>query len=88
MGLTKYFDHLLQKVEASDIDNGGKDDNGFYRPTRSILIQKLNMLKDLHASPGAKPMLKDAWKVVTETLPPEWLVLSDEDKAEMKRILS
>ncbi len=88
MALSQYFSQLLAKVEASDLDNAGKDDNGFFRPTRSIVIQKLNILKDLHASPGAKPMVKDAWKTVTEILPAEWLVLEDEDKAELKRILS
>lgn len=88
MALTQYFTELLEKVEASDLDNQGKDENGFFRPTRSIVIQKLNILKDLHASPGAKPMVKDAWKVVTEVLPAEWLVLDDKDKAELKRILS
>jgi hypothetical protein len=88
MPLTQYFDHLLQQVETSDIGNGGKDANGFFRPNRSILIQKLNILKDLHASPGAKPMVQDAWKFVTEMLPPEWLVLEPSDKEELKRILS
>jgi hypothetical protein len=88
MALTKYFEHLLEQVEQSDIGNGGKDENGFFRPTRSILIQKLNILKDLHASPGAKPMVKDAWKFVTEVVPAEWLVLDPQDKEELKRILN
>lgn len=89
MSLAKYFQSLIDKVENSDvIQNDGKDDNGFYKPKRTILINHLNMLRDLHAKPNAKSMLKTAWKVVTETLPPEWLVLNEEDKIELKKMLS
>lgn len=89
MSLKQYFTDLLAKVEASDeIDNGGKDENGFYKPTRSVLIQKLNLLRDLHGKPQAREMVKAAWATVVADLPPEWLVLSEADKAELKKILN
>ena len=53
--LTAYFQNLLKKVEASpEISNAGKDKDGFYFPTRSALLQKLNMLKALNAN--SKPL--------------------------------
>lgn len=87
MSLETYFQSLIERVEKSEISNQGKDDNGFFKPTRSILLQKLNMLKDLHAKPGARPMVQAAWAYVSAELPPEWLVLDSEQKAELKRIL-
>lgn len=88
MGLKEYFTDLIAKVEASDeITNAGKDEEGFFRPTRTILLRNLNLLKDLHDKPRAKEMVKGAWVSVVKDLPPEWLVLSDEDKAELKKIL-
>lgn len=87
--LKAYFDSLLARVESGEeIQNDGKDKDGFYKPTRTLLLRHLQMLRDLHAKPLAKPMLKDAWKFVVETVPPEWLVLSDEQKAELKKMLS
>ncbi|MBC7420612.1 MAG: hypothetical protein H7328_07785 [Bdellovibrio sp.] len=89
MSLEIYFKNLIEKVNASEeITNQGKDAGGFYKPTRTILLRHLNILKDLHAKPLAKPMLKTAWKYVTEFVPPEWLVLTEEDKKELKKILS
>lgn len=88
MALKNYFEKLIQRVEASsEITNQGKDDAGFFKPTRTILLQQLNMLKDLHAKPMAKPMLKTAWKFVVENVPPEWLVMTSEEKAALKKIL-
>jgi len=88
MGLTEYFEKLIQRVENSEeITNQGKDKDGFFRPTRTILLTHLNKLKDLHAKPLAKPMLKDSWKFVVEQLPPEWLILSPEEKQELKEML-
>lgn len=89
MSLKEYFSGLISKVEASaEITNAGKDDSGFYKPTRTILLRDLNLLKDLHAKPLARPMVKSAWESVVKELPPEWLVLSDNDKDELKKILS
>lgn len=89
MSLRDYFSDLIQKVEASEeISNAGKDDNGFYKPVKTILLRNLNMLKDLHDKPRAKEMVKSAWTAVVKELPPEWLILSEEDKKELKNILS
>ena len=88
MSLEKYFSNLILKVEASDIQNNGKDKNGFFEPTRAMLLQRLNLLKDLHAKPAAKNMVKSAWEYVTEKLPAEWLILSDDEKQELKKVLS
>lgn len=88
MSLGEYFAGLLAKVESSDeIQNNGKDQNGFYSPTRTLLIRHLNLLKDLHAKPGARAMVRDSWKFVVEHVPPEWLVLNAQQKAELKSIL-
>lgn len=90
MILKEYFQRLLDKVEESpEISNAGKDADGFYFPTRSALIQKLNMLKDLNQNPNAhaRPMLKSAWEFVVETVPPEWLQMNDEEKAEIRAML-
>jgi len=89
MSLTPYFEKLLARVEqAPEISNAGKDKDGFYFPTRSALLQKLNMLKDLNQNVRAKPMLKAAWQYVVETVPPEWLVMSAEEKSELKKMLA
>jgi hypothetical protein len=85
--LTSYFNDLIKKVEASDLSNAGKDKDGFYKPTRELVLRNLHLLRDLHQKPLAKPMVKDAWKFVVENLPPEMLVLGDEDKAKLKEIL-
>jgi hypothetical protein len=88
MGLENYFDKLIAKVESSDLDNQGKDDKGFFLPTRTAVLQNLRLLKDLHGKPAAKPMVKTAWTFVSEQLPSEWLILSDAEKAELKKILN
>ncbi len=89
MSLTDYFTRLIRRVEESDeIHNGGKDKDGFYKPTRNVILQKLNLLRDLHAKPLARPMVRDAWKEVVEELPAEWLVLTDTEKDELRKILS
>lgn len=85
--LTSYFSELIKKVEASDLSNAGKDKDGFYKPTRELVLRNLHLLRDLHQKPLAKPMVKDAWKFVAEHLPPEMLILSDDDKAKLKEIL-
>lgn len=88
MSLDVYFKNLIEKVESSDeISNAGKDAEGFYKPTRTILLRHLNLLKDLHAKPLAKPMLKASWKYVTEHVPEEWLILEEPDKSSLKKIL-
>lgn len=87
--LQSYFAGLLERVEASpDVSNAGKDKDGFYFPTRSALLQKLNMLKDLSGNERAKPMLNSAWQFVVETLPPEWLIMTSEQKAALKKMLA
>ena len=89
MSLKDYFTNLIAKVEASDeIHNGGKDKDGFYKPTKTILLRNLNLLKDLHAKPNAKPMVKAAWAAVIDEVPSEWLILTTEQKAELKKILA
>lgn len=89
MELDAYFQSLIDRVENSDaVTNGGKDKEGFYLPTRSILLQKLHILRDLHAKKNAKPMVKDAWAFVVENLPPDWLVLDKNQKTALKEILA
>jgi hypothetical protein len=88
MSLQKYFSDLIEKVTNSDeISNAGKDDNGFYKPTRTVLLRHLNLLKDLHDKPRARDMVKVAWASVVKDLPPEWLTLTQEDRAELRKIL-
>lgn len=88
MSLTNYFEKLIQKVEESDeISNAGKDAEGFYKPTRTILLRHLNLLKDLHGKPLAKKMVQGSWEYVLEHVPPEWLTASSEEKAELKKML-
>lgn len=89
MSLETYFQALIDKVENSDaVTNGGKDKEGFFLPTRSVLLQKLHMLRDLHGKKNAKPMVKDAWAFAVEHLPPEWLVLNSDQKAAIKEMLA
>ena len=88
MSLKTYFEALLQKVEDSDvITNAGKDDNGFYKPKRTILIRHLNLLIDLHDKPRAKAMVKKSWETVQAEVPLEWLVLNESEKTTLKEIL-
>lgn len=89
MSLEQFFTNLIEKAEASEeITNAGTDDEGFYKPTRTILLRHLQLLKDLHKKPLAKPMLKQSWSYVTEHVPPEWLVPgSKEDQEELKKML-
>lgn len=89
MSLKNYFNSLKERVEGSDaVQNDGKDENGFYKPTKTILLRHLQLLHDLHDKPNAKEMVKASWIAVIEALPPEWLVLNPEDKAELKKIIS
>ena len=87
MSLKAYFESLIQKVESSEIQNNGKDDNGFFKPTRALLLRHLTLLKDLHGKPLAQPMVKDSWQFVVANLPPEWLVLAPDQKQELSLIL-
>ena len=87
MSLENYFTALIDRVEASDMQNNGTDKNGFFKPTRVVILRHLHLLKDLHKKPNAKPMLQASWKYVVENLPLEWLVISDEDKKELSSIL-
>lgn len=86
--LRDYFKALIERVEASDeIHNGGTDKNGFYKPTRTIILKQLNLLKDLHDKPRAHPMVKGAWESLVEEMPPEWLVIPEKLREELARIL-
>lgn len=88
MSLTNYFQRIIDKVETNTlISNAGKDTEGFYKPTKTILLRHLSILKDLHEKPLAKPMLRISWKYVTEEVPPEWLILDDYEKAALKKML-
>lgn len=88
MSLKRYFEELIQRVESSDqITNAGRDQNGFFKPTKTVLLRNLNLLKDLHDRPLAKPMLKSAWAAVVNEVPPEWLILDEDDKKQLKQIL-
>ena len=90
--LTGYFSHLIERVESSDIQNNGKDDDGFFKPTRAVLLQRLHLLRDLHVnvqkSAHAKTMVRSAWKYIVENLPPEWLVLDQNQRQLLKKILA
>ena len=88
MSLEKYFSDLIEKVESSKtITNQGKDKDGFFQPTRDVLLKELNLLRDLHQKPLAKQMLKRSWNFVVENLPPEMLVMGPEEKTAIKRML-
>lgn len=88
MSLHEYFSQLIEQVEKSEIDNQGKDDNGFYKPTRTIVLRNLNLLKDLHDKPRAKQMVQTAWKVILKELPPEWLITNPENKKLLQKMLA
>jgi hypothetical protein len=89
MSLEQFFTNLIDKAEASEeITNAGTDDEGFYKPTRTILLRHLQLLKDLHKKPLAKPMLKQSWAYVVEHVPAEWLIPTNkEDQDELKKML-
>jgi hypothetical protein len=83
MSLEHFFKSLLDKVESSeDITNAGKDAEGFYKPTRTILLRHLQLLKDLHGKPLAKNMVKSSWAYVVEHVPPEWLIPEEKEDQE------
>ncbi len=86
MALDAYFQKLMDRVEK-EISNQGKDENGFFKPTKTVLLRHLGVLKDLHSKPLAKDMVKSSWTYVSENLPPEWLVLTHEEKTALKKIL-
>ena len=88
--LSEYFQNLIDRVEADPaaVTNAGKDKDGFYKPTRAILLAHLHKLKDLHDKPRARPMLKEAWSFVVAHLPPEWLVLTPAQKTALKEMLA
>ena len=91
MNLEEYFKSLIHRVENSDIQNNGMNKDGFYQPTRTVLLQKLNILKDLHSNAlkegPAKTMVRGAWKFVVDQVPAEWLILDSEQKLALKKIL-
>lgn len=86
--LESYFTSLIQKIEASDIGNDGKDEGGFFKPTRALLLRHATLLRDLHNKPNAKPMIKSSWQFVAQNAPPEWLVLTSEQKTQLAKLLS
>jgi len=88
MGLKQYFSQLIELVEKSDINNQGKDENGFFKPTRTIILRNLNLLRDLYDKPRAKHMVQTAWKVIVKELPPDWLILNEEDKKELQKVIA
>jgi hypothetical protein len=87
MDLENYFSNLIKRVEDSDMSNNGTDKDGFFKPTRTVLIRHLQLLKDLHPKPLAQTMVKNSWAYVVENTPPAWLVLNEDEKAELKKIL-
>ena len=87
MDLKNYFQNLLNRLEHSEIQNNGKDRNGFFEPTRDMLFQRLSILRDLHGKENAKPMVKTAWDYVVAHVPPDWLVLTEDEKQALKKIL-
>ncbi|MEZ0390907.1 MAG: hypothetical protein ACAH59_01735 [Pseudobdellovibrionaceae bacterium] len=88
MSLKNYFTSLKQKLENSDvIQNDGKDENGFYLPTRTVLLRHLQLLTDLHDKPLAQDRVRDSWNFVIQHIPPEWLVLTESQKTELQKIL-
>lgn len=86
MSLDIYFQKLIDRVEK-EISNQGTDENGFFKPTKTVLMRHLSVLKDLHTKPLAKDMVKASWAYVSENLPPEWLILTAEEKESLKKIL-
>jgi hypothetical protein len=88
VSLREYFTLLIERVEASDITNQGKDENGFYKPTRKIILNHLTILRDLHDKPRAKEMIKASRRAIAQELPYEWLVLDVQQKNELAKILN
>ncbi len=87
MSLDAYFQKLIDRV-TTEVSNQGKDENGFFKPTRTVLLRHLSVLKDLHAKPLAKPMVRGAWDYISENLPPEWLVLTPQEKEDLRKMLA
>ena len=88
MSLTAYFEKLIARVESSEeVSNQGKDDNGFYKPTKTLVLRHLNLLRDLHQKPRAREMVRASWQEIVKELPSEWLVLDADEKKELKKIL-
>lgn len=88
MSLTSYFQNLIERVQSSEeISNAGTDKDGFYKPTKTILLRHLNLLKDLHGKPLAKKMCQGSWDYVLEHVPPEWLIADADEKAALKKML-
>lgn len=86
--LRNYFNNLINRLENSDeITNAGKDENGFYKPKRTILLRHLQLLRDLHDKPLARSQVQAAWRSVVKELPPEWLILNEDEKRQLKLIL-
>lgn len=86
--LRNYFNNLINRLENSDeITNAGKDENGFYKPKRTILLRHLQLLRDLHDKPLARSQVQAAWRAVVKELPPEWLILNEDEKRQLKLIL-
>lgn len=89
MNLEPYFQNLIDRLNSTeDVTNAGKDSGGFFEPTRAVLLQKLSILRDLHAKPNAKPMVRQAWEYVIHNLPPEWLILDADQKVAIKKMLA
>lgn len=88
MSLEEYFESLLKRLEESDIGNDGKDANGFFEPTRAMLFQRLNLLRDLHGKPQAKAMVRSAWQYVVEHAPADWLKMDADLKTQIKDMLA
>lgn len=72
---------------ASWNSNAGKDKNEFYKPTRTVVLRNLNLLKDLHDKPRAKSMVRAAWQAVVEELAPEMLKMSPDQKKMLQKVL-
>lgn len=88
MSLEHFFQNLIDRVERSDeIHNQGTDDQGFYKPTKTVLLRHLKLLKDLHQKPLAKPMLKASWISALEILPPDWVQPNPEEQQALRKML-
>lgn len=87
MSLESYFSKLIEKVESSDISNQGKDENGFFKPRRVIILRHLGLLRDLHLKPLANAMVRESWAYIVSELPPDWLILTESEKHQLKKIL-
>lgn len=89
MSLRSFFEELARKVEASEVvSNLGRDEQGFFKPKKTVVLRHLNLLRDLHEKPRARPMLKASWEAVVAELPPEWLIIaSDNDRRRWREIL-